>query len=189
MRGAEPSGSRRVEEPRFEPRPRPQPRLSDPAQTVAWGGTLPGGRRAVVGGLSGLSIGILGSEGYVLRLAVNHLWVVSGSRPATSRQHRTLSSSGDGSSIATQTQSARSSTLPPWPDDRSFVCAALFGNLGGVTSGLLALDGGRLAGWARLDVIIPVSGFKRCADYDNGYGALGRRMSSACRATLSACAL
>ena len=49
--------------------------------------------------------------------------------------------------------------------------AALFGNLGGVTSGLLALDGGRLAGRARLDVIIPVAGFKRCADYDNGYGA------------------
>ena len=54
---AEPRGSQRTEEPQFKPRPRPQPRLSDPAQTVAWGGTLPGGRRAVVGALSGLSIG------------------------------------------------------------------------------------------------------------------------------------
>ena len=53
----------------------------------------------------------------------------------------------------------------------SLLRAALFGNLGGVTSRLLALDGGRLAGRARLDVIIPVDGFKRCADYDNGYGA------------------
>lgn len=50
--------------------------------------------------------------------------------------------------------------------------AALGGNLGGVTSRLLALDGGQLAGRARLDVIIPVAGFSRCADYENGYGAL-----------------
>ena len=57
-----------------------------------------------------------------------------------------------------------------WPSVPRGVTAALFGNLGGVTSGLLALDGGRLAGRARLDVIIPVGGFKRCADYDNGYG-------------------
>ena len=49
--------------------------------------------------------------------------------------------------------------------------AALGGNLGGVTSRLLALDGGQLAGRARLDVIIPVAGFSRCADYENGYGA------------------
>ena len=62
-------------------------------------------------------------------------------------------------------------TLNPHPT-RSSNTAALFGNLGGVTSGLLALDGGRLAGRARLDVIIPVGGFKRCADYENGYGAL-----------------
>ncbi len=69
------------------------------------------------------------------------------------------------------------------------MCAALFGNLGGVTSGLLALDGGQLAGRARLDVIVPVDGFKRCADYDNSYGAVERGMSSACRAMLQGCAV
>ena len=55
--GAEPRSSQRLEEPQFEPRRRPQPRVLDPAQTVAWGGTLPSRRRAIVGGLSGLSIG------------------------------------------------------------------------------------------------------------------------------------
>lgn len=49
--------------------------------------------------------------------------------------------------------------------------AALGGNLGGSTSALLALDGGAFAGRTRLDIIFPVAEFKRCADYDNGYGA------------------
>ena len=57
----------------------------------------------------------------------------------------------------------------------------MFGNLGGVTGRLLALDGGRLAGRARLDVIIPVGGFKRCADYENGYGVSAK--ACACRMT------
>lgn len=46
---------------------------------------------------------------------------------------------------------------------------ALVGNLGGVTSGLLGLDGGAFAGDLRLDVIIPVKGFKRCVDYSQGF--------------------
>lgn len=48
---------------------------------------------------------------------------------------------------------------------------ALGGNLGGVTSGLLALDGGELAGRLRLDVLVPVRGLKRCYDAANGFGA------------------
>lgn len=52
-------------------------------------------------------------------------------------------------------------TLPP----------ALGGNLGGVTSGLLGLDGGEAAGKLRLDVLIPVKGFKRCVDAQNGWAA------------------
>ena len=48
---------------------------------------------------------------------------------------------------------------------------ALGGNLGGVTSALLALDGGALAGRLRLDVLVPVRGLKRCVDAANGFGA------------------
>ncbi len=48
--------------------------------------------------------------------------------------------------------------------------AGLVGNLAGVTSGLLGLDGGALAGRLQLDVLYPVRGFKRCYDKDNGYG-------------------
>ena len=36
---------------------RPRFRGDDAVETVAWGGTLPSGRRVVVGGLSGLLIG------------------------------------------------------------------------------------------------------------------------------------
>jgi hypothetical protein len=48
--------------------------------------------------------------------------------------------------------------------------AALGGNLGGITSFLLGLDQGQLAGQLKLDVLVPVKGFKRCVDYQNGYG-------------------
>lgn len=48
--------------------------------------------------------------------------------------------------------------------------AVLVGNLGGVTGLLLGADGGKLAARLRLDLLIPVRGFKRCVDYDNGYG-------------------
>lgn len=71
-------------------------------QTIEWGGTLPSPRRAVLGGLTGLSI-------------------------------------------------------------------ALVGNLFGVTSFLLGLDGGATARKLRLDALIPVKGFKRCVDYQNGF--------------------
>jgi hypothetical protein len=47
---------------------------------------------------------------------------------------------------------------------------ALGGNLGGITSFLLGLDQGQLAGQLKLDVLVPVQGFKRCVDYANGYG-------------------
>jgi hypothetical protein len=50
------------------------------------------------------------------------------------------------------------------------VPAALGGNLGGVSSWLLGLDGGQLAAQLHADVLIPVLGYKRCLDADNGYG-------------------
>lgn len=50
--------------------------------------------------------------------------------------------------------------------------AALGGNLGGVTSWLLGLDGGQLAGQLHADVLVPVLDFKRCVDAANGYGEL-----------------
>lgn len=48
--------------------------------------------------------------------------------------------------------------------------AALGGNLGGITSWLLGLDGGKLAAQLHADVLVPVKGFKRCVDAANGYG-------------------
>ena len=48
--------------------------------------------------------------------------------------------------------------------------AALVGNLGGLTSGLLSLDA-ESACAKRLDRLFPVSGFRRCVDAQNGYGA------------------
>lgn len=55
--------------------------------------------------------------------------------------------------------------------------AVLGGNLGGVTSQLLALDGGQLAESLRLDTLTPVSRggaqggpYKRCVDGTFGYG-------------------
>lgn len=69
---------------------------------VKWGGTLPSGRRAVVGGLGGLAI-------------------------------------------------------------------ALVGNLGGISSFLLSLDGGDLAAKSRVDVLIPVGGYKRAYNTRTGY--------------------
>ncbi|WIA08472.1 hypothetical protein OEZ85_007908 [Tetradesmus obliquus] len=45
----------------------------------------------------------------------------------------------------------------------------LGGNLGGVTSWLLGLDGGQLAATLHADVLIPVLGYKRCQDAGNGY--------------------
>lgn len=43
------------------------------------------------------------------------------------------------------------------------------GNLGGITSGLLGLDGGAAAGASRLDIIFPVGGRKRFADFSGGF--------------------
>ncbi|EFJ42626.1 hypothetical protein VOLCADRAFT_97286 [Volvox carteri f. nagariensis] len=80
----------------------PGPNLSDPVQTIYWGGTLPNTRRAVLGAVSGAAI-------------------------------------------------------------------ALGGNLGGITSWLLGLDGGSLAGRLRADVLVPVRGAKRCVDYTYGF--------------------
>lgn len=47
---------------------------------------------------------------------------------------------------------------------------ALGGNLFGITSFLLGLDGGNTAQQLHLDVLVPVKGYKRCIDYQNGYG-------------------
>eukprot|EP00873_Tetraselmis_striata_P014914 jgi/Tetstr1/435178/TSEL_002634.t1 len=41
------------------PSPAPGPSPTDPVQTVAWGGSLPSKRRMVLGGLTGLSIGLV----------------------------------------------------------------------------------------------------------------------------------
>ncbi|KAK9814060.1 hypothetical protein WJX72_000166 [[Myrmecia] bisecta] len=84
-------------------RPDPLPNvISQPAQTVAWGGRLPSQRRAVLGGLAGLGI-------------------------------------------------------------------VLASNLGGITSGLLGIDGGQTAATLRADTLYPVRGLKRCLDLQNGY--------------------
>jgi len=47
---------------------------------------------------------------------------------------------------------------------------ALGGNLFGVSSFLFGLDGGSLAAKIRADALFPVKGFKRCVDYQNGFG-------------------
>ena len=46
---------------------------------------------------------------------------------------------------------------------------ALGGNLGGVTSRLLALDGGATAARLRLDALFPVRGALRCVDAARGF--------------------
>jgi hypothetical protein len=48
--------------------------------------------------------------------------------------------------------------------------AVLGSNFLGTTSFLLSLDGGALAGRLRLDSLIPIKGYKRCVDYQNGFG-------------------
>jgi hypothetical protein len=48
----------------------------------------------------------------------------------------------------------------------------LGGNLAGCTSFLLGLDGGKLAGDLKLDLLVPVRGFKRCVDPDSSFGGL-----------------
>ena len=48
--------------------------------------------------------------------------------------------------------------------------AVLGSNFLGTTSLLLSLDGGELAGRLKLDSLIPVNGYKRCVDYQNGFG-------------------
>lgn len=65
------------------------------------------------------------------------------------------------------------------------VHVALGGNLGGVTSGLLSLDGGQLAASTRLDVLVPVNGFKRCVDYGQNFGKAGFQSMYGCRASVA----
>lgn len=48
--------------------------------------------------------------------------------------------------------------------------AVLVSNFGGITGGLLSLDGGKLAGRLKADALFPVAGYKRCLDTQNGYG-------------------
>jgi hypothetical protein len=49
---------------------------------------------------------------------------------------------------------------------------ALGGNLGGITSFLLGLDGGSFAANTSLDVLVPVLGHMRCVNYAEGFGGL-----------------
>ncbi|PSC71251.1 glycolate oxidase [Micractinium conductrix] len=51
----------------------------------------------------------------------------------------------------------------------SATAIVLGGNLFGVTSWLLSLDGGKLAESSRLDVLVPVNGTRRCLDTGNGF--------------------
>lgn len=46
---------------------------------------------------------------------------------------------------------------------------ALGGNLFGITSILLAIDGGRIARNTRIDAFVPIKGYKRCVDYQTGF--------------------
>jgi hypothetical protein len=54
-------------------RPVTRPSVSDPVQTVAWGGTLPSGRRMVVGGLVAATLGACATELSTVRLARQRL--------------------------------------------------------------------------------------------------------------------
>ena len=56
------------------------------------------------------------------------------------------------------------------PSPLPFALAALFSNFLGVTSLFLSADGGGFARSLRLDVLVPVRGFKRCFDSRNGFG-------------------
>jgi hypothetical protein len=56
---------------------------------------------------------------------------------------------------------------------------ALGGNFLGVTSALLGRNP-ELAARLDLDVVVPVNGFKRCVDADNGYGACGAELPWLC---------
>ncbi|GFH05745.1 PsbP domain-containing protein, partial [Haematococcus lacustris] len=47
--------------------------------------------------------------------------------------------------------------------------ASLGGNLGGITTQLLGLDGGKLAERLQLDAVYPVRGLKRCVDGVYGF--------------------
>lgn len=122
--------------------PPPPPPLSDPAALVVYGGRLPPARRLVVSGLTATAIG--GQNG-LCRRPCKH------AAPASCIHKR----------------SAR--CLPNLPAPCSLpLPAALGGNLFGVTSWLLSLDGGKLAEASRLDVLVPVGGFRRCLDAQNG---------------------
>ena len=59
----------------------------------------------------------------------------------------------------------------------------LISNLGGVTGLLLSLDGGQTARKLRLDVLYPISGFKRCLDSQNGFGEPPYALHAACKQT------
>lgn len=61
------------------------------------------------------------------------------------------------------------------PSRRRFIGGVIFGssialggNLFGVTSGLLSLDDGKFAASTGLDILVPVNGFRRARDVENG---------------------
>lgn len=118
----------------------PPPPLSDPAALVVYGGRLPPARRLLVSGLTATAIG----EQLFVEQSVHschfHMPCSQPLRPAL----------------------VDHLPLAPSPS------AALGGNLFGVTSWLLSLDGGQLAESSRLDVLVPVNGYRRCLDAQNG---------------------
>jgi len=60
--------------------------------------------------------------------------------------------------------------VQPLLDEKYSQHAVLASNFGGITGGLLSLDGGELAGRLKADALFPVAGYKRCLDTQNGYG-------------------
>ncbi|GAB4820124.1 hypothetical protein N2152v2_007170 [Parachlorella kessleri] len=96
---------------------------------------------------------------------------------AAQAYHGTASkdSAEDSSSAGPQPTQPVNWDIPP-QKRRRIALASLAGagivlgsNFLGLTSALLSLDGGALAGKLRLDSLIPVNGYKRCVDYKNGF--------------------
>ncbi len=108
---------------------------------VVYGGRLPPARRLVVSGLTASAIGKECRPGSAYPACVN---------------------------LAMRAPHTGCTNLTRPPGRHTVALAALGGNLFGVTSWLLGLDGGRLAESSRLDVLVPVGGFRRCLDAQNG---------------------
>lgn len=129
--------------------PPPLPSLADPAGVVVYGGRLPPTRRLLISGLSAAAVGELNKLNNVPFISEEPLTPPLLPPPFSNQAQRAV-------------LIVALSPLPPPP-------AALGGNLFGLSSFLLSLDGGKLAESSRLDVLWPVNGSRRCLDTGNGY--------------------